>query len=478
MKNIGILFFNLIFSNIFGIFIWAYLARILGPEDFGKINFAMAIVAYFGIFINLGIPIFAVKKVSIKRDNLERLRRYVNYILSLRIILMLVVFSLLFLFTIFLNKPLQIKYLILFYGLALLSNVFYLDWAFQAIEKMEYMVLPSIISNLFYAVLLIRFIKSSEQLLLVPLFSFLGSIFGVIISIFIFLKIFGRFKIKFNINIFKRIITSSLPIGISGIMVSAFYQLPIVMLGFMRSNKEVGFYNAGYKLVFFLLTVITTYYSALFPITSYYYNKSLDYFNKIIRNTAKLMLIVALPLSFGGAILAGPLMKLIYGLKFMEGVVVLQILIWDVFLVYVGSIFGQGLLAAHKQKELSLISMLMFMICLVMNLMLIPILGIAGSALAILIAEIVGVLLQYWRISKVINISIYSLTLKPLFASLVMALTILILSDHSTFQGIILIPVGGCIYFLVLSLIRGVRKEEIIQVYNMVFPSGNKYFKR
>ena len=106
-------------------------------------------------------------------------------------------------------------------------------------------------------------------------------------------------------------------------------------------------------------------------------------------------------------------MQFIYGAKFSQGVVVLRILSWDILLVFVGTVFSQGLIAGHKQKDLSLVMFFMMAACIALNLTLIPVLGISGCAISIIATEVIGIAMQYTRMNKISKVSILRFATKP-----------------------------------------------------------------
>ncbi len=101
VKNTFSLLFSSIFAQFISFFVVVYLARILGPGDFGKISFAITITIYFTLIINLGLPLLGTREIA--RDR-EKINDYLNNILTMRLCLAALSFGLLLLMTFFLNK--------------------------------------------------------------------------------------------------------------------------------------------------------------------------------------------------------------------------------------------------------------------------------------------------------------------------------------------------------------------------------------
>lgn len=131
-----------------------------------------------------------------------------------------------FLLTSLLNKPSETKYLILLYGLGLIPSALLLDRAFQGVEKMEYLGLGRILTNGTYVGLVLWFIKSPEQLLLISCFQVAGSLLaaGILIVIVISLRGFGRPRLAFDVISWQNLLRQALPLGISIILIQIIYK--------------------------------------------------------------------------------------------------------------------------------------------------------------------------------------------------------------------------------------------------------------
>jgi len=211
IKNTFSLLFAAIIAQFLGLIAIVYLARILGPEDFGKINFAIAIITYFTLIANLGLPLLGTREIARER---EKIADYLNNILTMRLCLAGLSFSLLLLMIYFLNKPVEIKYLIILYGLGLIPSALLLDWLFQGIERMEYIALGRILGGVIYLGFVLWFIKSRDQLLLIPCFSIAGGLFSAGLLFSIFIKNFGKPRLKFDFISWENLLRQALPIGV------------------------------------------------------------------------------------------------------------------------------------------------------------------------------------------------------------------------------------------------------------------------
>lgn len=461
VKNLFSLIFSGIITQLIDFIAVVYLARILGPADFGKINFAVAIIAYFTLLVNFGLPLLGAREIA---RNKEKINEYTGNILMLRLCLAILSLGLLLLMSVFLDKPPDIKYLLLLYGLGLLPSVLILDWVFQGVEKMEYIGFGRILAAAVYAGLVLMFIKSPEQLLLIPCFQVAGSLFASILFISAFVRNFGRPELKLNLISWQSLMRQALPLGISIIMIQVIYNIDTVMLGFMRSEAEIGYYNASYKIILLLIMTGAVYFDAIFPITSIYYKTSLDSLKKLQSYTARLMVTLAFPLAAGGTILAKPLMNLFYGVKYEEGITAFQILIWAAALIYINMIYARGMWACNRQDAYLKIVSIQAAVNILLNFILIPQMGITGAAISTVFSEFIGFLFYYHEFNKVVQVPIYNYVLRPIIATVIMSL---FLKLGLELNIIFVIPAGAAIYAVSLYLIKGITRDDLSLVQNI-----------
>ena len=398
VKNFLSLSVATIVAQLLGFITTPYLARVLGPGNFGKLNFAGAISGYFSIIGNFGLNILGTRELARNKDKVEY---YTGNVVALKLCLSVLSFGLLLLLVVFINKPLQIKYLILLYGLALFPSALLIDWAFQGMERMEYIGVSRIFGVILNVGLVLLLIKSSEQLLLVPCFSVLTSFLSLGFLIFAFIRRFGKLRLKFDLILWKSFIRKTLPIGFALMMTQIFYYFDTVMLGFIKSEWEVGCYNAAYKIIWLMVSLLGAYYNAIFPILSVYSKKSPNLLKKTLFRLGKLIVGVAIFLALGGTILANFLMNFIYGPKYNPGIIVFQILIWVVAVNSVNSIYAWGLLAYDKQGKWLLGVTIAAVTNVILNLILIPPWGLIGASIATVLGEMSALPVYYNEFRKV-----------------------------------------------------------------------------
>ncbi|MEN8193448.1 MAG: oligosaccharide flippase family protein, partial [Bacteroidota bacterium] len=141
-----------------------YLARVITPEGFGIVGFATAFISYFILFVDLGLDTISLKKIA--QDN-SIIQKYVNNILSFRILISILIYILLLLIVLLINISWIQKAAILLLGLNLLVQSLTLDYVFQATEKIKYLSIKVISKNLMTLVLVLIFVRDFSDVLIV-----------------------------------------------------------------------------------------------------------------------------------------------------------------------------------------------------------------------------------------------------------------------------------------------------------------------
>ena len=435
-----------------------YLARILAPANFGKIGFAQAVVAYFLLPVNLGLTVLGVREVARDKDNIDN---YASNIVTLRLMLALFSFCSLLVLVTFIRQSYEVKYLIVIYGLTLFSSALLTEWLFQGIEKMQFMGIARVLDKLLYGVLIFLLVRSSKELLFIPYLWLAGSLVGTGFLIFVFVKRFGKLRLRFDFSFWKSLMRRALPMGAAAIMIQIYYNFDVVMLGFIKGDKVVGWYSAAYKLILLVWGFIPIFVNAVFPLMSRYYKESQEKLRTLISLATRLLSTVALPVGIGGTILARPIMGFFYGEKFNPGIIGFQILIWSVVIILIRCIYEQSFLACNLEKRFMWGVSLGALTNIGLNIILIPYFSLKGAAVATVISELVfsAYLLSYFQVVSRIKIMSYSL--KPLVAAALMGLVVYYARNLNLGLSISL---GILTYSILIILLKGVTLGEMARL--------------
>jgi O-antigen/teichoic acid export membrane protein len=464
IKNTLSLLCSGVISQMFGFVVVIYLARVLGPDAFGKINFALAFMAFAILLANLGMPLWGTKEIAADKS---RIASITANIVLLRLMLSVAGFIALVLISLLLDKSPDINALLILYGLGLFPMALYLDWVFQGVEKMEIIGAGRVVTALANMGLILLLVRGPGQLIWIPVINALAGLAGAILLLVIFRRREGGLVLRFEWQACRMIIRQSLPLGISMFLIQVIYYLDTILLGFMRSDAEVGVYNAAYKIALFAVMAGAFYFDAIFPVISQYYRKSLEAVHRLLSYSARLVAILAIPLGIGCTLLAKPLLRLVYGQRYEHSAIAMQILIWAAVLIFFNMIYARAMWACNQQKAYVKIVAGQALLNVVVNVACIPWLGIAGAAAGKVAAELAGLLFYYREFSKIVRVPFLPYIGKPLLASAPMAV-FLAAGQYFISLDIFSLAAGGfIIYCVTLYLCRGVTRQDAVFLKNI-----------
>ncbi len=442
-----------------------FIARVMGPENFGKINFAIAITVYFAIFSNFGLTVLGSRDIA--RD-FSKTRDYLNNIVTLRVAMALVSFLFLIFIAFFLNVSSEIKGLIILYGLTLFPMAFILDWAFQGLGKMEYVGAGRVIFGLLFAFFIFSFVKTGKSIFIIPVFESFARLVAAVLLMVIFSRKYTIPAPAFDFKLWKNSLKETAPIGISMLLIQVLYNADTVMIGFMKDDVSVGYYTAAYRIILLIIMAGSVYFDSLFPVISSFFKNSHDSLMEVQSHSAKLMVTLAFPIAILGFMLAKYIMNMFYGLEYDNGVTSFRFLVLSAAVVFPSMVYSRGLWACNRQKYFLIIITFQAISNIILNFFLIPMMGIAGAAIATLLTEIAGLIFYYIGFKKVVNVPFVPYIPPAAISGGFMAIFIILFERSFAIDNVFLVIPALGIYIGTFILLKGTSLREIKLLYAMI----------
>lgn len=175
-----------------------------------------------------------------------------------------------------------------------------------------------------------------------------------------------------------------------------YVNLDNVMLGFITSDIDVGFYNAAVKIRTILLSIVTSLGTVLLPRSSYYVeNNLLNEFKKITQKALSFVFLLAAPLTCYFILFAKEGIFFLSGNQYAGSVIPMQIIMPTVLIVGISNITGIQILVPLGKEKIVLYSEIVgAVIDVAVNAALIPRYASIGAAIGTLVAEIFVLAIQ------------------------------------------------------------------------------------
>jgi O-antigen/teichoic acid export membrane protein len=366
----------------------AYLGRVLLPEGFNKIGFASAVIAYFALIVNLGFGAVGTREVAIDK---EKATKYVDGILTIKLILSIFAYLLLLIFTLLLDKPDEMKIIILICGINLFFHAIMLDWFWQGVEKMEVIAFRQIITCLLNMVGFFIFIHSPSDAILAMIILMASFALNSAWMFLYYIRNFHNFKFNFDFILWKQLIKPSMPLLIINVVISINSNFAIIALGLLSTDKEGGIFLAANK-IFLLVTVAPIILqNSFYPAFS---RANIDEDRrKIIDKYALLLFLSGTFLTTLFFVFPDFFVGFTFGSHYRESSIILQTMVIASLFVYITQASINPLIAWKKETNVMYIFMIIGSVNVSMNLLLAPLYGAMGVSIAIIITEIVSAII-------------------------------------------------------------------------------------
>lgn len=387
MTNAGWLFFDKILRTVIGFFVAVWMARFLGPEQFGILSYAIAYVAFVGALINLGFSGLVIREIvrnSGKKDEilgtifvLKIFGAFFGIILSISIVLLL--------------RPSDTLTLVLITILSV--GVFFqvfdvIDLWFLSQLKSKYTIIAKNTAFLLISLFKVGLIIIGAQLTFFALAGALEIVLGSM-GLVIAYKISGhRFsKFQFKLGLAKQLIYNSWPLLIQSIAIISYMRVDKIMLREMTDAYQVGIYSVAVQLTeawYFVPLAIT---ASLFPAIV----RSKELGHKIymarIQKLYDLMIWMALLAAIFITLMSDNLVLFLVGERYAESGKVLALQIWMVCSIFFGVCRQKWLIVENHLKDGLYVDMTGLTLNIICNYFLIPRYGAIGASVASLITS-------------------------------------------------------------------------------------------
>ncbi len=384
-----------------------YLLRVLGPEKFGLVAFAQALMFYFVLLTDYGFRLSATRRVSICRDNAGELSSIVSRVLVVELVMMALSFLLLTVIVVSVERlRADWRIYLLTFGMVP-GHVLFTVWFFQGIERMKYITLLGLTARLVFLVAIFVLVRSPSDYLYVPALNCLGWITaGVVCMSLLHL----RFGIRF-VRVSASDVLSTLREGFPVFMTSVFsgeivLSTAAFVIGVFHGNAAVGYFSVAEKLLRALVMIRYPVTAGLFPFFSKRFEQRTPGTIASVLHVAVLLSAVYLPATIIVAVFADRVVEVISGGAYAESAGLLRIGVFYVLFNMYNSLAGViVMLNVGLKRELMWIRLIKYVVFVILLLVVVWRWALVGAIVLICLVELaetllyllVGMLSKGWR---------------------------------------------------------------------------------
>ncbi len=383
-----------------------YLVRVLGPDGYGLVSFAMAFVGYFTVLTDYGFNLSATKEISINRENNYRICEIFNSVMMVKIILFLLSIIIIIPVVLVFSKFAR-NYEIYFISfISVFGTVLFPVWFFQGVERMGFISAITIGIKIIWVAMVFLFVKAYDDIIILVSLN-AGS--AVLIGIIGLIAVKQNFKINFylpeKIQIKKQFI-DSWHYFLSNLSISLYTISNVFILGLFANNTIVGYFSAADRIRSAVQNITSIAGQTVFPHLSFEFKRSkkiaLNFIKKYIKTVGSFSIIMSVVLF----IFADEIVLLVLGPNYMHSIPVLMIISVLPFIIFLSNVAGiQTMLNLGYKKDFANIIIIAGIFNLILSFVIVPIYFEIGTAVSVLLTEIlVTSMMIIFLFNKNINI--------------------------------------------------------------------------
>ena len=359
-------------------------ARYLGPSNYGLINYAISVVTFVLPIVQLGFNNVLVHELTNSPEKEgELLGTSITLSFLSAVFCMIGVIS----FVVVTdggNK--EMVWVVAIYSINLILQVFdLLQYWFQAKLMSKYCSITSLVAYIAVTCYKVFLLITSKNVYWFVM-SYAIDYFIIAVMLLVIYRKLGGQKLAVDIKLGKQLFSKSRHYIVPGLMVAIFSQTDKIMLNNMLGQTATGYYSAAVTVAmipaFVYSAIIDSYRPVIFSNQS-----NQEWFEQSLRQLYSIVIYISLAQSVVMTVFAELIVGILYGAEFHEAVGALRIIVWFVTFSYFGSVRNIWMLAKDQQKYLWIINASGAALNVVLNILLIPVSGIIGAAIASLATQ-------------------------------------------------------------------------------------------
>jgi len=385
LANTSWLFFERIIRILISFVVTIFVVRYLGPKEFGLYSYVLSFFALFASFSSLGLEAITTRETIKYPDQIDEINGTVFFLRLAGGIVAIIMIGITLLLT---GEETNTAILILILsGSFLFLSFTPIEYYFRGIVKGKYNVYALSVSVIISSGLKIIFILQKAPLVyfvVAVLIEYVALAVGLIV-VYQYNKL-SILKWKYSKKFASSLLKDSWPLALSGIVVMVYMRIDQIMIKNMMSEEAVGYYSAAVRICEAWYFIPVTLCNAIYPAIVNAKNVSTEFYYNRMQKLYDLLTWLAIGIAVPVSIFSAQIIQLLFGSEFSSAAPVLTIYIWAGVAVFLSVASSQYLINENLTKLSFYRTLIGMILNVILNLALIPIYGIAGSAIATLIS--------------------------------------------------------------------------------------------
>jgi O-antigen/teichoic acid export membrane protein len=426
-----------------------YLAKRLGVESYGRIEFAFSIVFWLVLLLRDSSDYIVTRELSRHPRLISPL---VDHVLAYKSLFALVLFTGLTLVGSLTLRERPDWAILSLYGLMLFTTAIGLDYVYRGTERMGLVALSLCVRTSIYAIGVFSLVGDATRIVWVPIWLTVGELSGIAIVWASYLRNYRMPRPRLGLRFLSIIVQRGRTVCLIQLSQAMINLADLLVVGFLSSWEDIGRYGAPHRLSTALLTFGLILQQAAFPTLSRLWRQTAGAGREALDSLVEVLVTGLVPVAVGCTVLADSLVHLFLNKDYAGAGFLLAVGIWRAPLLILAYLYQTTLIALNREAVgvRSLIAAAVGIGPLVALLRLT--FGLPGAAVGVLLVGLALVLTGYGCLAREGRQPAWHHHLgRPLAASLVMVPVCLALQRYH----VLLAVAGGAVTYVAMWLALG-----------------------
>jgi O-antigen/teichoic acid export membrane protein len=444
-----------------------YAARILGTGSYGIFTYAMSLVGIFAIFSDMGLSSILTRELSKGRTDD---REYIATSMFVKFGFILIVILAIILLGPVISRFDEASSLmtVLAFSVAFESTRNFLYALTRAKNTMQTEAGINIVTELCCTTLVVFMFFTNPTPYTLAFAYMIGNGIGLVAMGIAVRRYVSNILTHIKYSLVLPILRNSWPFTIMGAFGILMTNIDSVIIGHFTNEETLGLYGAAQRPISLLYIIPGFLNISLLSIISRFASQQKDRMQHLVQKTVALALSIGLPITVGGILIAQPFINVAFGYQYIGAVLTFQLLLVSLLFSFPGSMLSDVMLAENKQSVLIRSSILGAVTNVILDLLLIPRFGIAGSAVGTICAQLVANGIFFIETRKTYRLHLVRNLWKTAIATAGMGIFTWFLLAASL-PLILIVLLAGALYIALLFVL----KDSLVQTMLASFRSNH-----
>jgi len=450
----GILAAAQVGGQLIGFLMLAIVSRKIGPGYLGAYTFSLNLVGYVGLATTVGLPILGLREVS--QSPSDR-RRVLLETVTARVLLSLLLGGALVAASSWIAPSPATRALLPILASKLLIDALTLNWYLQGGGRNKIVAACEFLSQIAYAAALIPLLANGlEGARGYAIANLAGFAVAALLMLIVVARDAGRRLGRVTVARLKARITRSTPFLWWVALTQVYYSTDLILVEYIGGDRKAGLYAAASKLPLSVIGVAALWFTVSMPAVARLYARAeIGAIRQQTRLAATAAVVAGLPFILLGPLFAKDLCIAIFGARFAGSWPALAVLSASVAVSFMQIVVTSVVMGAGRERPYVRSMAFGAGANVVLNLALIPVIGIIGAAISTMVAESIVLaagLAQMAHVIGRVHVRWRAVLDSGLIAGVVGAITLLVRHEAGFLAaaGCAMLLYGGVIGFCTL----------------------------